>query len=176
MGLSASQVGVRQEVYLPVHRTLQYTGSLYAKYASGSRALEVSIRQHNRPENVLTRAAIDTDGTDWRRYDFQLEIPRGKIAPFQAADFAIEVTGQGHEVACCPLRWKLYIRIPLARRHRSARQTSEYAQHRLGHAGVQHLWNGRISAFLPANWRGAANCSQSRKRNTGRSSRMGAIR
>src|SRR6266550_3023608 len=95
MGLSASQVGVRQEVYLPVHRTLQYTGSLYAKYASGSRALEVSIRQHNRPENVLTRAAIDTDGTDWRRYDFQLEIPRGKIAPFQAADFAIAVTGEG---------------------------------------------------------------------------------
>ncbi len=95
MGLSASQVGVRQEVYLPVHRTLQYTASLYAKYASGSRALEVSIRQHNRPENVLTRAAIDTEGTDWRRYDFQLEIPRGKIAPFQTADFAIAVTGEG---------------------------------------------------------------------------------
>src|SRR5437764_9533499 len=95
MGLSASQVGVRQEVYLPVHRTLEYRGSLYAKYASGSRALEVSIRQHNRPENILTRAAIDTDGTDWRRYDFQLEIPRGKIAPLQAADFAIAVTGEG---------------------------------------------------------------------------------
>ena len=32
MGLPDKQVGVRQKVYLPVHRTLHYTGSLYAKY------------------------------------------------------------------------------------------------------------------------------------------------
>jgi len=95
MGLSSNQVGVRQEVYLPVHRTLHYKGSLYAKYASGPRELEVAIRQHNRPENVLARSAIDTEGSDWKRYEFQLDIPRGKIAPLQAADFTIAVTGEG---------------------------------------------------------------------------------
>jgi alpha-L-arabinofuranosidase len=95
MGLPTGQVGVRQEVYLPVHRTLHYTGSLYAKYASGPRELEVSIRQHNHAENVLARAAIHTEGSDWKRYDFQLEVPRGKIAPLQSADFAIAVTGEG---------------------------------------------------------------------------------
>src|SRR5881275_3633404 len=37
MGLPEQDVGVRQKVFLPVHRMLKYVGSLYAKYESGPR-------------------------------------------------------------------------------------------------------------------------------------------
>jgi len=44
MALPGKQTGVRQEVYLPVHRTLKYLGSVYAKPVSGGREIEVSLR------------------------------------------------------------------------------------------------------------------------------------
>jgi alpha-L-arabinofuranosidase len=49
MGLGGKQCGVRQQVYLPVHRILRYQGSLYAKRVSGPGALEVSLRKRNQP-------------------------------------------------------------------------------------------------------------------------------
>ncbi len=39
MSLPEKQVGIRQQVYLPVHRILRYGRSLYAKYASGQACL-----------------------------------------------------------------------------------------------------------------------------------------
>jgi len=95
MGLPGKEVGLRQKVYLPVHRTLRYTGSLFAKYASGPRDLEVSIRQRNHAENVLARAAIEVEGDEWKRYEFHLDIPHGKVAPLEAADFAIAISDEG---------------------------------------------------------------------------------
>jgi len=49
MGLPEKQTGVRQEVYLPAHRVLRYTGSIYAKPVSGPREIEISLRKRNRP-------------------------------------------------------------------------------------------------------------------------------
>ena len=91
MGLPDKQVGVRQKVYLPVHRTLHYTGSLYAKYESGPREIEVSIRRLDHPEEVFARSAIALSGNDWKRYEFRLDLEAGKIAPLEPADFVIAV-------------------------------------------------------------------------------------
>src|SRR3981189_1467370 len=53
MALPGKQTGIRQQVYLPVHRELRYTGSLYAKPLSRSTKVEVSLRRANRPDDVL---------------------------------------------------------------------------------------------------------------------------
>src|SRR5215472_2752844 len=91
MGLPNEQVGVRQRVYLPVHRTLHYVGSLYAKHTSGAPEVEVSLRQRNHLENIFARSAISLSGNDWKRYEYRLDIPDGKIAPLDPADLVIGV-------------------------------------------------------------------------------------
>src|ERR1700730_3479697 len=53
MGLPDKEVGVRQKVFLPIHRTLSYTGHLYAKLMSGSGKFSVSIRQRNRADVIF---------------------------------------------------------------------------------------------------------------------------
>src|SRR5437588_4009598 len=91
MGLPDKQVGVRQKVFLPVQRTLNYVGSLYAKYQSGAREIEVSIRKRDHPEEVCARKAIALSGEDWKRYEFRLDVEAGKIAALDPADFVIAV-------------------------------------------------------------------------------------
>jgi len=95
MGLPDKQVGVRQKAYLPVHRTLLYMGSLYAKYESGPREIEVSLRKRDHPEEVFARSAIVLSGNDWKRYEFRLNAETGKIAPLEPADFVIAVGNEG---------------------------------------------------------------------------------
>lgn len=89
MALPAKETGVRQEVYLPIHRTGQYRGTIWVKYVSGPAAVEVSLRTRNRPETVLARQAIALKGTGWQRYEFALALPAGALRPLDAADFAI---------------------------------------------------------------------------------------
>ena len=91
MGLPDKQVGVRQKVFLPVHRMLKYVGSLCAKYESGPLEIEVSIRRRGHPEEVFARSKIRSAGDDWKRYEFRLEVEAGKIAPLEPADFVIAV-------------------------------------------------------------------------------------
>ena len=91
MGLPGKQVGVRQKVYLPVHRTLQYVGSLYAKHIGGEAEIEISIRQRDHVENAYMRSVIALSGNEWKRYEFRLSIPSGKIAPLYPADFVVAV-------------------------------------------------------------------------------------
>lgn len=91
MGLPNQQVGVRQKVYLPVHRTLHYLGSLYAKHKSGGAEIEVSIRQRDHAENAYARSVVLLSGRDWKRYEFRLDIPHGKITTLDPADFVVAV-------------------------------------------------------------------------------------
>ena len=91
MGLPDKQVGVRQKVFLPVHRMLKYVGRLYAKYQSGPREIEVSIRRRDHPEELFARSKIPLTGNEWKRYEFRLDVEAGKIAPLEPADFVIAV-------------------------------------------------------------------------------------
>ncbi|GAC1702254.1 MAG: hypothetical protein NVS9B4_07200 [Candidatus Acidiferrum sp.] len=94
MGLPEKQVGVRQKVYLPVHRMLRYSGSIYVKHLSGPAAVEISLRKRNAPETIFAKSLISLSGNDWTRYAFSLELPAGKLAALEPADFAIAISGE----------------------------------------------------------------------------------
>jgi alpha-L-arabinofuranosidase len=92
MALPGAQSGVRQQVYLPVHRALTYKGSLYAKQVRGPAAIDVSFRRRNRPESVLSRAAIQLRSGDWQKYDFTLELSARDVRPLDPLDFVIALS------------------------------------------------------------------------------------
>jgi alpha-L-arabinofuranosidase len=94
-GLPSEPTGIRQEVYLPVQRTLEYDGSLYARHVSGPAGLEVSLRLRNSPE-VLASAHVDAASADWTKYSFHLAVPADKLHRLDPADFVVQV--QGDEV------------------------------------------------------------------------------
>jgi alpha-N-arabinofuranosidase len=95
MALPGKQTGVRQQVHLPVHRVLRYTGSVYARHVSGSAEVEVSLRRRNQPESVLAKADVRLTGRDWARYEFVLELSRGQLRPLEPADFVIALDNEG---------------------------------------------------------------------------------
>lgn len=95
MALPGKETGVRQKVYLPVHRILRYTGSLWARHVSGPAEIEVSIRRRNDPAAVFARSALRLSGTQWARHEFSLELQRGRIEPLEPVDFVIALRDEG---------------------------------------------------------------------------------
>jgi alpha-N-arabinofuranosidase len=93
MGLPAKQTGVRQQTWLPIHRTPAYGGSLWARHVSGPAAVEVSLRRRKRPDEVLVGHSLRLQGESWAKYTFQLDLPPGKLASLEPADFVIAVDG-----------------------------------------------------------------------------------
>ena len=53
MALPEKQTGIRQKVYLPVHRVLRYQGSVYIKHVSGPGEVEVSLRERNQADKIF---------------------------------------------------------------------------------------------------------------------------
>lgn len=94
MALPGKQTGVRQEIYLPVHRVLRYTGSIYAKPVSGPTDIEISIRKRNRPQDVVAKQAVRPAASGWSRLDFALDIPKGMLVSGEAVDFVIAVSDE----------------------------------------------------------------------------------
>ena len=94
MALPTAETGVRQQVYLPVHRTLAYTGSLYAKHVSGPAQLTVSLRRRNKAAETFASATIVLSGREWTRHEFALSLPAGKLARLEPADLVIAVTNE----------------------------------------------------------------------------------
>jgi alpha-L-arabinofuranosidase len=94
MGLPDAEVGVRQQIYLPIHRTRQFVGHTSAKLLSGSPKLSVSIRRRNHPEEILAETSINIEGSAWKSYEFQLDASAGKLARLEPADFVLSVLGE----------------------------------------------------------------------------------
>ena len=94
MALPGKQTGVRQQVYLPVHRVLRYTGSIYAKPVSGPREIEISLRKRDRAQEILAKQTVRPASNGWSRLEFALEIPKGMLASREAADFVIAVSDE----------------------------------------------------------------------------------
>lgn len=84
--------GIKQRVYLPIHRTLDYKGSFYAKHLSGDDAITISIRLHDQSD-VLCSQRIVVDSADWKKYSFALQVPDGKLHRLDPADFVVELAG-----------------------------------------------------------------------------------
>ncbi len=89
MALPGKDTGVRQKVYLPVHRVLRYNASVYVKHISGSASLEISIRERNKPDIVLASQTVALTGDGWQKYEVTLDIPEGKLAALEPADFVL---------------------------------------------------------------------------------------
>ena len=91
MSLPDRATGVRQRIYLPVHRTLRYTGSVYLKLLTGPPEVEVSIRKRDHSAQLFAEQKLSLSGTGWQRYEYSFEVPRGSIAPLEPADYVIAV-------------------------------------------------------------------------------------
>ena len=88
MALPGKETGVRQQVYLPVHRVVRYTGSLWAKHVErpgGARSF--AAQRATAPATVLARAPLALAGGDWASYEFALELPAGRGGAAGAGGF-----------------------------------------------------------------------------------------
>lgn len=90
MGVEGFQTGIVQQVYLPVHRTLTYKVSLYARHLEGPDRLTVLLRSHETGE-VFAKAAITANSDTWTRYSATLTLTSGQLKPLQAVDFGVAV-------------------------------------------------------------------------------------
>ena len=95
LGVPGAETGIKQKVFLPVHRQLHYNGSIYVKHLSGPDGVDISIRRRNHAEEVLCRTRLNASDPVWRKYSFTLELPVGRLRSLEAADFVIAVEGEG---------------------------------------------------------------------------------
>ncbi len=92
-GVPGAATGIKQKVYLPVHRELTYQGSIYVKHLSGPADLDISLRAHDRPGEILCQAKVQAPDTAWRKYEFSLTLPAGRLEPLEPADFVVQLAG-----------------------------------------------------------------------------------
>jgi alpha-N-arabinofuranosidase len=86
--------GIKQRVYLPVHRTLDYEGSFYARHLGGQTGVIVALRMRDRDE-VLTSQQIDVADESWKKFTFTFHVPEGKLHRLDPVDFVVQLTGDG---------------------------------------------------------------------------------
>jgi len=92
MALPAGETGIRQRIYLPIQRTLEYDGSIWVKHLSGPEELSVSIRPHDISDRILTAAKLKADGGDWTRYTFHLTLKPGDVYWLEPLYFVISLS------------------------------------------------------------------------------------
>lgn len=92
-GVPGAETGVRQQVFLPVHRELRYKGSIYAKHLTGANGLEISLRRRNDAKTVFATAKIASLTSEWHKYTFDLALSQGQLQALEPADFVIKVEG-----------------------------------------------------------------------------------
>lgn len=90
IGVPGHPTGIKQIVFLPARGVLEYHGSIYAKHLGGPIRLEISLRDHNHPEQILARASVDAAAAEWEKYAFILKLT-APSAPLQPSDFALQV-------------------------------------------------------------------------------------
>jgi alpha-N-arabinofuranosidase len=92
MGLPGKEVGILQRVYLPVHRQLTYSGSLWLKHLRGPAAVAITLRRHAHPEETLAAATVQAAATDWTKYPFTLTLRAGTLQPLEPVDLVISLS------------------------------------------------------------------------------------
>jgi len=91
---ATEEVGIRQGIYLPVHRELEYAGSLFASSVEGSVRLTVSFRTRNNPDKILASTDVRVpDGGKWIKLPFRLTLPAGAVKSHELVDFAVAMIG-----------------------------------------------------------------------------------
>ena len=91
MGVPGQPTGIKQQVYLPIQRTLAYKGSLFCAPPQRTIDPHVSLRKRN-SSDVLASATIDANAEEWKKYDFQLAGAGGQSCSVcEPADFVVEL-------------------------------------------------------------------------------------
>jgi alpha-N-arabinofuranosidase len=89
MSLPDRETGIRQAVYLPVHRSLEYHCDLYLKHVGGPGEVVLSIRRRNQPGAVLATTTIDASASKWTKYRGILRLKPGDVQSLEPVDFVI---------------------------------------------------------------------------------------
>jgi alpha-N-arabinofuranosidase len=84
--------GIRQKVYLPIHRTREYVGSFYARHIAGDNSITISIRGRSQNDD-LTSQQVAVSNREWTKYNFKLEVPQGKLHRLDPADLVVQLAG-----------------------------------------------------------------------------------
>lgn len=92
MGQPDQLTGIKQRVYLPIQRQLEYKTSIYAKHMSGPTKVTLSLRDHTSGE-VLAEATVNAVAEGWTKYSAALHLPPGKVHRLEPVDFAVSVEG-----------------------------------------------------------------------------------
>jgi alpha-N-arabinofuranosidase len=92
LGVPGEPTGIKQKVYLPIHRTRNYEGSFYAKHLGGADTVTIGLRIHDQNE-VLVCQDIHASDLSWKKYDFKLQLPDGKLHRLDPADFVVQLAG-----------------------------------------------------------------------------------
>jgi alpha-N-arabinofuranosidase len=93
MSLPDKEVGILEQVYLPVHRELKYTGSIWLKHVNGDGKVRLSLRRRAHPDEVLASSVVPALSDTWAKYTFHLELNTGQLATLEPADFVISLVG-----------------------------------------------------------------------------------
>jgi alpha-L-arabinofuranosidase len=93
MSLPGKEVGILEQVYLPVHRELKYNGSLWLKHVDGTDSVKLSLRRHAHPAEVLTASVVQAPSDAWAKYTFQLQLHPGQVTPLEPVDLVISLEG-----------------------------------------------------------------------------------
>ena len=91
MSLPNQEVGVLQEIYLPVHRELTYNGSLMLKHVRGPEEVTISLRRHAHPDQILARTTISASADAWKTYPYTLTIPAHSVGHMEPVDLVISL-------------------------------------------------------------------------------------
>lgn len=92
MGQPDELTGIKQRVYLPVHRVGDYKVSLYVKHISGPDVVHLSFRGRASGK-VLAEADVHADSPAWKKYSTSLHINKGDLHALDPVDFAVSVEG-----------------------------------------------------------------------------------
>lgn len=93
MSLPGKEVGLREQVYLPVQRELKYHGNIWLKHVNGAPEVKLSLRRHAQPSEVLAESTLMASSSGWSKYDIHLELKPNALASLEPADFVISLEG-----------------------------------------------------------------------------------
>lgn len=99
MGLPDREIGIRQGLYLPTHRTRRFTGSFWARLPDSTAhaepvPLRLSLRRRDWADAVLAQTRVPVRSGHWTRYPFALDLPTDSVAPLERVDFVLSLDGE----------------------------------------------------------------------------------
>ncbi len=94
MSLPGKEVGLLQQIYLPTHRELSYSGTIWLKHVEGNTLVRLSLRRHSHPTEVLAESTVTPASDAWISRPFHLELKSGSLAPLEPVDFVISLQGE----------------------------------------------------------------------------------